>query len=108
MTSQPKERSNIAEVFLDARVREGRGGRPALLTDSGIHTYAAVQALANRFGRVLAEEGVEPEHRVLLALPDSAEFVAALFGTLKLGAVPTWVRGRPHDGCPPGERQPPR
>jgi len=87
MTSQPKERSNIAEVFLDARVREGRGDAPALLTDAGEVTYARVQAQANRFGRVLAAAGVEPEHRVLLALPDGPEYVAALFGILKVGAV---------------------
>ncbi len=87
MSPGPTERLNIADLFLDARVREGRGERHALLTESGPRSYADVQSLANRFGRVLAESGVEPEHRVLLALPDSPEFVAALFGTLKLGAV---------------------
>ncbi|HXL15442.1 MAG TPA: benzoate-CoA ligase family protein [Methylomirabilota bacterium] len=87
MTPVPTERWNIADVFLDARVREGRGDKPALLTDEGTRSYADVQALANRFGRVLAESGVFPEQRVLIAMPDSAEFVAALFGTLKLGAV---------------------
>ncbi len=87
MTPGPTERLNIADLFLDARVREGRGERPALLMESGPRSYADVQSLANRFGSVLAESGVEPEHRVLLALPDSPEFVGALFGTLKLGAV---------------------
>jgi len=91
MTPVPTERWNIAELFLDARVREGRGGRPALLTDARTLTYAEVQALANRFAQALADAGVEPEHRVLLALPDSPEFVAALFGTLKLGAVVVMV-----------------
>jgi benzoate-CoA ligase family protein len=88
MTTALTERWNIADLFLDARVREGRGARPALLTDSGPRSYAEVQALANRFGGLLAESGVEPEQRVLLALPDSPEFVAALFGALKVGAVP--------------------
>ena len=87
MTPVPTERWNIADHLLDARVREGRGGRPALLTDEGTRSYAEVQALANRFGRVLADSGILPEQRVLIAMPDSAEFVAALFGTLKLGAV---------------------
>ncbi len=91
MTPGPTERLNIADLFLDARVREGRGGHPALLTDSGTRSYADVQALADRFGRVLADSGVEPEQRVLLALPDSAEYVGALFGTLKLGAVVVMV-----------------
>ncbi|HYR51055.1 MAG TPA: benzoate-CoA ligase family protein [Candidatus Dormibacteraeota bacterium] len=87
MTQVPTERLNIAEYFLDARVREGLGARPALLTDSGSLTYAEVQELANRFGQLLQDSGVEPEHRVLIALPDVPEFVGALFGTLKLGAV---------------------
>jgi benzoate-CoA ligase family protein len=91
MTYEPPERLNIADHFLDARVREGRGDRPALLGDGGTLTYRDVQALANRFGHVLRESGAEPEQRVLIALPDSPEFVAALFGTLKIGAVVVMV-----------------
>ena len=91
MTSPPPERSNIADVFLDARVREGRGNRVALRTDSGNLTYSEVQALANRFGHRLAGAGVEAEDRVLIALPDGPDFVAAFFGTLKLGAVVVMV-----------------
>jgi benzoate-CoA ligase family protein len=85
------ERLNIADWLLDARVREGRGDRPALLTDRGTFTYRDVQGLANRFGHLLREAGVEPEQRVIIALPDGPEFVAALFGTLKIGAVVVMV-----------------
>ncbi|MDP3911262.1 MAG: benzoate-CoA ligase family protein [Gemmatimonadales bacterium] len=85
------ERLNIADWLLDARVREGRGDRPALLTDRGTLTYRDVQGLANRFGHLLREAGVEPEQRVIIALPDGPEFVAALFGTLKIGAVVVMV-----------------
>ena len=91
MTFEPPERFNIAEYFLDARVREGRGRRTALVTDQGTLSYAEVQARANRFGHLLLEAGVEPEQRVLLALPDGPDFVAALFGTLKIGAVVVMV-----------------
>ena len=91
MTFEPPERLNIADYFLDARVREGRGARPALHTVSGTLTYSDVQELANRWGNLLAGAGVEPEHRVLIALPDSPEFVGALFGALKLGAVVVMV-----------------
>src|SRR5258705_11601352 len=93
MTHEPPDRLNIADLFLDARVREGRGARAALHLDAGTLTYAEVQALANRFGNALATAGVEPEARVLLALPDGAEYVGALFGTLKLGGVA--VMGNP-------------
>ena len=93
MSTELPERLNIAAWLLDARVREGRGGgdRPALLTDQGTFTYRDVQALANRFGHLLARAGVEPEQRVIIALPDGPEFVAALFGTLKVGAVVVMV-----------------
>ncbi|WP_420442195.1 benzoate-CoA ligase family protein [Candidatus Palauibacter sp.] len=84
---EPPERFNIAEYFLGDRVREGRGGRRALLTDAGEISYAEVEALANRYGHLLRSAGVRPEERVLLALPDGPDFVGALFGALRIGAV---------------------
>jgi benzoate-CoA ligase family protein len=95
----PPERFNLASHLLDARLAEGRGDRVALHTDRGRLSYAEVAALANRFGQVLAGAGVEPEHRVVIALPDGPEFVAALFGTLKLGAVVVMV----NPGLPPAD-----
>jgi benzoate-CoA ligase family protein len=98
MTYEPPTRLNIADYFLDARVCEGRGSRVALRTDERVWTYAEVQALANRFGHLLSRSGVEPEQRVLIALPDGPEFVAALFGTLKIGAVVVMANpGLPQD-----------
>src|SRR5438094_8734587 len=87
MSFQPPEQFNIADYFLAARVREGKGHRQAVLTDEGTLTYREIQALANRFGHVFTESGVEPEQRVMLALPDGPGFVGALFGTLKIGAA---------------------
>jgi len=88
---EPPERFNIAEHFLDARVREGAGEREALRLDAGSWSYREVQALADRAGRALTRLGVRPGERVLIALPDGPEFVAALFGTLKIGAVVVMV-----------------
>jgi benzoate-CoA ligase family protein len=88
---QPPETFNIADHFLDARIREGRGEHVAIRTDDGTLTYREVQALADRFGHLLREAGVEPEQRVILALPDGPAFVGALFGTLKIGAVAVMV-----------------
>ncbi|HWC74774.1 MAG TPA: benzoate-CoA ligase family protein [Gemmatimonadales bacterium] len=82
---------NLADWLLDARVREGKGDRPALLTEQRTYTYREVQELANRFGSLLESAGVQPEQRVMIALPDGPEFVAALFGTLKVGAVVVMV-----------------
>ncbi|HEY8256384.1 MAG TPA: benzoate-CoA ligase family protein [Gemmatimonadales bacterium] len=91
MTVARPAQLNIADHFLDARVREGRGDRTALLTDAGRVTYAEVQALANRYANVLSSAGVSPEQRVIIALPDGPDYVAALFGILKIGAVVVMV-----------------
>ncbi len=82
---------NIADYFLDRRVEEGKGDRPAIRTDASVHTYAEVQTMANRFGNLLLDAGVHPEQRVMIAMPDVPEFVGALFGTLKIGAVVVMV-----------------
>jgi benzoate-CoA ligase family protein len=91
MTVEHPAQLNIADFFLDARVREGRGDRTALLTDAGRWSYREVQALANRFANVLSSAGVAPEQRVIIALPDGPDYVAALFGILKIGAVVVMV-----------------
>ena len=90
---------NIGELFLTRRVSEGRGDRIALrLADSTV-TYADLDGLANRFGSLLRDLGVRQEERVVLALPDSADYAAALFGILKIGAVAVMVNpGLPPDG----------
>jgi len=87
MPYEPPEQLNIADHFLAARVREGAGGRVAIRTDTGNFTYEEVLALANRFANTLVAAGIQPEQRVLIALPDGPEYVRALFGTLAAGAV---------------------
>ena len=94
----PPETFNISDYFLDDRIREGRGDRVALRTPAGDLTYTEVQAMAGRFAHLLEGAGVLPEQRVLLALSDGPEQVAALFGTLKIGAVVVMVNpGLPAD-----------
>lgn len=90
---------NIAELFLTRRLTEGRGERVALRLADRQLTYAELDGLANRFGTLLRDLGVRQEERVILALPDSAEYAAALFGILKIGAVAVMVNpGLPPDG----------
>lgn len=91
MAIQPPLELNIADLFLDARIRENRGDRVALITDGARLTYREVQALANRFANILRAAGVQPEQRVLIALPDGPAYVGALFGILKIGAVVVMV-----------------
>jgi benzoate-CoA ligase family protein len=88
---EPSEELNVSGYFLDDRVREGKGDKLALVCGERRLTYRDVQVLANRFGIVLRGLGVEPEQRVIIALPDGPEYVGALFGILKIGAVVVMV-----------------
>ena len=85
---------NLADHLLTERIREGRGDRVALRLDDRELTYAEVDADAGRVASGLAHLDVRPEERVLVALEDGPWFAAALFGALKLGAVPVMVN--PH------------
>ena len=87
MPFAPPTRFNMAHYFLDARVEEGGGDRTAILTADGELSYAQLQDRANRYANVLRDMGIEAERRVIVALEDGPEFVSALFGTLKVGAV---------------------
>lgn len=91
--SQPEidDSLNIADYFLDARIREGRGEHPALLFGQERVTYREVQRSADEMAHALQRLGVEPEQRVIIGLPDRPEMVSALFGILKLGAVVVMV-----------------
>ena len=91
MSFQPSNPFNMADYFLDDRVREGLGDRIALRTGQETVTYAALQARANRFANALEAIGVHPEQRVLIGLPDVPDFPAVLFGALKMGAVGVMV-----------------
>ena len=95
---EPPESFNLADYFLEGRIREGRGERIALRLSDRDLTYLDVRALAHRFGHVLGRMGVRQEERVLIALPDGPELVGALFGVLKIGAVVVMVNpGLGHD-----------
>jgi benzoate-CoA ligase len=84
--SENSEKLNIAAYFLDS---------PALLHPERIAivgepqdiSYGELASLANRAGNALLVQGVSRGDRVLIALPDSPEFIAAFFGATKIGAV---------------------
>ena len=82
---------NLAVDFVDRHLAEGRGGKVAIRTEGRALTYAEVAALVNRVASGLRSLGIEEEQRTLLLLPDSPEFAAAYFGTIKMGgvAIPT-------------------
>jgi benzoate-CoA ligase family protein len=82
---------NAAAWFVDRNVAEGRGQLAAIRHDGRIITYTDVQDLVNRTGNALLGLGVERGDRVLLLCLDSPAFVAALWGAMKIGAVPVPV-----------------
>ena len=82
---------NLAAHFVDARVAEGMGSRPAIRTDDRLWSYSEVANLSSAFASVLAGADIRPEERVIVALPDGAPFVGALFGILRRGAVVVMV-----------------
>ncbi len=91
MTFRPPEIFNIYDYFLGDRLREGSGSRRALLTDAGEVRYEEIHDRAGRCAALLLETGVEPGDRVIVALRDGVDYVAALFGILRMGAVVVMV-----------------
>ena len=78
---------NVATAFLDRHLAEGRGSKTAVYSEGATYTYAQIAELANRVGNGLLNLGVDLEQRVALLLLDSPQFVAAFFGTIKIGTV---------------------
>ena len=79
---------NIADYLVDRHVRDGGGGRTAILCGDESVTYAEVAERSNRVGNGLRSLGVRREERVLLLLLDTPAFAYSFFGAQKIGAVP--------------------
>jgi benzoate-CoA ligase family protein len=92
---------NLTERFVDRHIIEGRGGLPAIRCGDRVWTYHQVFETINRAGNLLKALGIHEEQRVLIALPDSAEFVVSYFAALKIGAVavPTNTALQAHEYC---------
>jgi benzoate-CoA ligase family protein len=78
---------NLTTYFLDSNLEVGRGDTPALIDGDATYSYRQVSQMTNAIGNGLLTLGVEMEDRVLLALNDSVEFVAAWYAVVKIGAV---------------------
>jgi benzoate-CoA ligase family protein len=50
-------------------------------------TYGELASLTRRVSMGISREGIAPNERVLIVLPDSAEFIAAFLGVVAMGAV---------------------
>jgi len=56
-----------------------------------VYTYSATWQLILRWADLLAEQGVTHGSTVILALPNSADFIGAYFGVLLVGGIPAAV-----------------
>jgi benzoate-CoA ligase family protein len=81
---------NIADEFVSRPARE-HPEKLAILGTGRARTYAELQVLVERVARALRDANCQAGERVLLALPDSAELIAAFFGAAKIGAIPVPV-----------------
>lgn len=83
------ERLNCADVVVDAHVREGRGGRLAMIGPDGARwSFGDLAARVNRICNVLVGRlGLVPGQRVLLRAANTPMMVACYFAVLKAGGV---------------------
>jgi benzoate-CoA ligase family protein len=82
---------NAATWFVDRIVADGRGAFPAIRYEGRILTYADLRELVDRTGHALRALDVSREDRVLLLCLDSPALLGALWGAMKIGAVPVPV-----------------
>lgn len=86
MTLEIPKNFNIAAWFID-RPAAAHPERIAILGEPAPMTYGELCVMTNRAGNAVRTGGVGRGDRVLLALADSAEFIAAFFGVAKIGAI---------------------
>ncbi|MGW4236815.1 AMP-binding protein [Streptomyces sp. NPDC004749] len=82
---------NLAADLAGLAERHGWTARAAFYQDHQVWTHGEVHDLAARAATVLADHGVRPGDRVLLALPDSPAWAVAFLAIARLGAVAVLV-----------------
>ncbi|MDQ2751021.1 MAG: benzoate-CoA ligase family protein [Actinomycetota bacterium] len=78
---------NACGYLLDRRVAAGDGDRLAVTGISGELTYNALLERVQRTATVLSELGLQAEHRLLMCVADSPEFVNLYLAAMRIGAV---------------------
>src|SRR5271155_4081108 len=82
----PQAFYNIADEFVSRPARE-HPEKLAILGTGRARTYADLESLVRRLAQALRDANCQPGDRVLIALPDSAEFFGSFFGAAKIGAI---------------------
>ena len=84
-------RYNVAADLLDRNLEAGRGEKVAIFSAGGATRYRELFGMACGAARTFSELGVRREERILIVAFDSAGWVAAFLGAIRLGAVPVPV-----------------
>ncbi len=79
----------LSNFYLEDNLALGRGEKIAAYYGDETYTFSELCRLSNKVGNVLKDLGVGFQDRVLLVLQDSPEWLAAWFGTMKIGGVAT-------------------
>jgi benzoate-CoA ligase family protein len=79
---------NVAEVFIDRHLAEGRGPKVAIRSAAGDVTYAELARDVNRCGNALLDLGIGRGERLLMIVKDGPEFFQLFWGAVKAGIVP--------------------
>src|SRR5579863_534974 len=85
-SSSPSASYNIADEFVSRPARE-HPEKLAILGTGRPRTYGELENLVGRVAQALGDANCQPGERVLIALPDSAEWVGAFFAAAKIGAI---------------------
>lgn len=86
MTAPSSALPNIADEFV-SRPARNHPRKIAILEPKGAVTYESLETEMNRVAQTLRHSSCQPKDRVLIALPDSQEFIAAFFAAAKIGAI---------------------
>ena len=84
------DRYNVGADLLDRNLK-ARSGKVAIHSAAGDVTYGDLSRLSCGAARLLADQGVRREERVLIVAYDSPGWVAAFLGAIRIGAVPVPV-----------------
>jgi len=78
---------NAADWLVDRHVREGDGGRTAVVTPTRSLTYEELAGEVRAVAAWLRSLGVRPEERVLFCMADDIELFTGILAAFRIGAV---------------------
>jgi len=91
------EQLNICTHFLE-RPASAHPDCVAILGEPAEMTYGALAELARRVAAAVSRDGIRDGERILIVLPDSAEFIAAFLGVARMGAIAVPVNPATREG----------